>query len=113
MSNRVEWPAATAGLFIDAAGIAAYIDDGRGLDPATAAAKYRRELAELQADVSPTARRVLATTLAAQRGAVTAWLDALVHLGAAGWRDEIDGFGHWTGRRHLVIIGPVEDAPRD
>lgn len=100
MADRIEWPEATAHLFTDAAGIAAYID-GEGLDPATAEAGYRRELAEMKAD--PDMRDAVAEALADQRSAVTAMLDALVHLGAARWEPVMP----W-GRRQLVIRGPEE-----
>lgn len=104
MGERTVWPTATAGLFVDAAGIAAYIDgEPDSPDAAAAEKRYREELAELRADPSPTARRVLAATVNVQHGAVTAWLDALVHLGAARW-ETIMPWGH----RQLVIRGPEE-----
>ena len=103
MTERAQWPKATADLFVDAAGIAAYID-GEGTDPATATTDYRREMAELQADTSPGAQLLLAECLKDQHGAVTAWLDALVHLGAARW----ESYGDASIRRRLVIYGPPE-----
>jgi hypothetical protein len=111
MSGRIEWPAATADLFTEAAGIAAYID-GEGTDPATATADYRREMAELEqfARTDHQARHELDETLAAQRGAVTAWLDALVHLGVARWERFVDDENPTKLQHRLVIRGPVEDA---
>jgi len=108
MSERTQWPAATADLFTDAAGIATYID-GEGLDAAIAEVVYRRELAGMRADTGPGAQLVLAKAVEDQRDAVTALLEALVHLGAARWETALDGNGQITDKRRLVIYGPPED----
>jgi len=131
MTERAQWPTATADLFTDAAGIAAYIDAREHPDVEECVAHYRRDMAALEADPDPAAARLLAKVLREQRGAVTAWLDALVHLGAARWEyacETASHGGYWRTRpcgmpehvsvRRFTIYGPVEkpwrsDAPPD